>query len=246
MKRATVIAVATMGLLALVGCGKPQTGAMPKATYTAPVFTYAPTAAPTPESADAVCSNQAGQRALYESYKEAWSAKAKSCNGQAFGSPTKVELAALNTAYSGNYASDADSARNILYGMCAQNDISAWSYLSTAGSASQVAEVKGMLTLCPEHPLAGQLKGLISKAEGNQTLKDSGKIFNAGVLRVGTEVQPGTYVASYGKGCYWERQDRNGNIIDNGFYTDAARIQVTIKSTDYAFMSRSCGDWKPA
>lgn len=66
------------------------------------------------------------------------------------------------------------------------------------------------------------------------------------MLLVGKEVKPGTYAASNGKGCYWERQDSSGGIIENGFHVNAARVVATITPSDYAFMSESCGEWSPA
>ena len=60
---------------------------------------------------------------------------------------------------------------------------------------------------------------------------------------VGEDVQAGTYATPGGKNCYWERTDRNGNTIDNGFTVYKTRVQVDIQASDYAFYSRNCGDW---
>lgn len=69
--------------------------------------------------------------------------------------------------------------------------------------------------------------------------------YYSGVYVVGTDIQPGVYEAT-GEldGCYWERQDANGEIIDNNFMSAAARAEVTIQASDYAFMTEGgCGGW---
>ena len=76
-------------------------------------------------------------------------------------------------------------------------------------------------------------------------LYKSGRQFDDGLYRVGKDIKPGTYYTTDVDGCYWERQNRNGGTIDNGFVISAKRVQVTIRSGDYAFMSEDCGTWKP-
>lgn len=60
---------------------------------------------------------------------------------------------------------------------------------------------------------------------------------------VGTDVEPGTYVVFDVEGCYWERLDANGEIIDNNFVSAAPRVQATIRPGDFAFNSEGCGRW---
>lgn len=72
--------------------------------------------------------------------------------------------------------------------------------------------------------------------------------FTGGTYRVAAtgknNIQPGTYAAqTSGDGCYWERNDANGNIIDN-YFGNGLRMQVTIYSSDYSFNSNNCGHWK--
>ncbi|MBB4930636.1 hypothetical protein F4561_001456 [Lipingzhangella halophila] len=76
--------------------------------------------------------------------------------------------------------------------------------------------------------------------------RTSGPWFGPGAFLVGDEIQPGTYY-SEGEldGCYWERSDSAGEIIDNDFLTSGRRVQVTIAASDYSFNSRSCGTWRP-
>jgi hypothetical protein len=63
--------------------------------------------------------------------------------------------------------------------------------------------------------------------------------FRDGQHIIGRDIQPGTYRASSsGDLCYWERQDRNGDLLDNGFGTVA-----TIRSSDFSFQSNRCGSW---
>jgi hypothetical protein len=65
-----------------------------------------------------------------------------------------------------------------------------------------------------------------------------------GTHRVGQDVAPGTYVANHRvDGCYWERQDPTGNIIDNNFVGSALRVEVTVRASDFGFQSEDCGPW---
>lgn len=70
-----------------------------------------------------------------------------------------------------------------------------------------------------------------------------------GVYKVGTEIRPGTYVAtvSASAGCYWERRSAAGSsfagIISNDFISYTGRVIVTIGSGDKYFSSERCGAW---
>jgi hypothetical protein len=165
------------------------------------------------------------------------------CDATVTGVRSDTERQALTTSYGADHISDLH-ALGTLYSICAESDPSKRTYLENAGP-SQTAEISGALILCPSHPNRGFIEDLLAKAGGSQDPRTSGRLFGPGVLLVGSQVQPGTYVASNGQGCYWERQDRNGNIIENKFYDNAARVQATISATDYAFNSRDCGEWKP-
>jgi hypothetical protein len=57
------------------------------------------------------------------------------------------------------------------------------------------------------------------------------------------EALPGTWVTYQVDGCYWERLDDRGEIIDNNFASSAPQVQVAISSTDFAFNSSGCGRW---
>ena len=99
--------------------------------------------------------------------------------------------------------------------------------------------------MCPQHPGKNKIVGLLEKSP-DLKWRNEGRLFGPGVFLVGKQIKPGTYVAGNGEGCYWERQDRNGGTIDNGFTVNAARVQVTILNSDYAFNSKRCGEWRPA
>ncbi|MGW0394383.1 hypothetical protein ACWDYJ_26545 [Streptomyces sp. NPDC003042] len=152
------------------------------------------------------------------------------------------EERAVETAYG---TAGKSGSLGTLYGMCAQNAPDSWGYLATAGSVEQVQEVTGALTLCPDHPQKEMITKLLAGAEKQNKLRSEGKIFGSGVLLVGTEVQAGTYYTTDVKGCYWERADSNGEIIDNYFTNAAKRVQVTIRAGDYSFNSEHCGEWQP-
>lgn len=64
-----------------------------------------------------------------------------------------------------------------------------------------------------------------------------------GTFVVGTDLQPGTYRAAGGDGCYWERLRGFGGTIADVIANDNARgpVLVTIAPTDVGFTARRCG-----
>lgn len=71
-------------------------------------------------------------------------------------------------------------------------------------------------------------------------------MMGGGDRTVGTgedEARPGTWVTYQVEGCYWERLDSRGEIIDNNFVNAAPQVQVTIRAGDFAFNSDGCGRW---
>ena len=66
-----------------------------------------------------------------------------------------------------------------------------------------------------------------------------------GLWVVGVEVNPGTYSASGGFGCYWARLSGFSGEFDhlttNGL--PEGRAIVTIEPSDVGFESRGCGEW---
>lgn len=109
-------------------------------------------------------------------------------------------------------------------------------------SAGQIREIQGWLMLCPENLPVAALQGAIDHSIAVQQERDAGTRVFAGTFVVGQDIQPGTYVVEQASpGCYWERTDASGEIIDNNFVTGATRVQVTIRSTDYSFTNQGCG-----
>lgn len=133
-----------------------------------------------------------------------------------------------------------------LYELCGQVDPDDV-YVSPehALSPEQITEVNGMLTLCPKHPQATQLKDAVARGHAHAKAEAAGELFYAGTFLVGSEVKPGIYaVEGEIENCYWERTDARGEIIDNGFLLGARRVEVTIRSSDYSFHSEGCGEWR--
>lgn len=64
-----------------------------------------------------------------------------------------------------------------------------------------------------------------------------------GVLEVGTDIQPGTYVGVGGTYCNWERQS-SAEILAKG-PNSAGQIIVTVNKGDRYFFNLNCGIWKP-
>ncbi|WBC08379.1 hypothetical protein [Micromonospora sp. WMMA1947] len=175
-------------------------------------------------------------------FSEAWAVKPVSCDaGQEIRPVSPVEMAAYKTS---GY-DDSDIA--VLYQMCAEVDAEdVYAEAGFAASSEQVPEINAALTLCPAHPYARKWRAAVRQGRADAQLAAQGRLFEDGTYRVGKEIKPGTYVTTDVDGCYWERQDRSGNTIDNYFTNGARRVQVTIRSSDYAFHSESCGKWRPA
>jgi hypothetical protein len=155
---------------------------------------------------------------------------------------TPVETAALKAS------SKAGDSIDDLYGYCATFDPDDYyagkSYVPSEG---QMEEIAGMVVLCPGHPQATAWRRALARGAAELKLETSGRTFGDGVYLVGKEIKPGTYVVTGDiENCYWERQNRNGGVISNDFVLAAKRVQVTIRPTDYAFNSDSCGQWVPA
>lgn len=69
--------------------------------------------------------------------------------------------------------------------------------------------------------------------------------FSGGTHEVGNDIAAGVYeTTEQVSDCYWERVNNNGRIIDNGFVTGAPRVEVNIRASDAAFVSKGCGTWQ--
>ncbi|PFG18265.1 hypothetical protein ATK74_2849 [Propionicimonas paludicola] len=64
-----------------------------------------------------------------------------------------------------------------------------------------------------------------------------------GLLEVGTDIKPGTYVAPGGSLCEWDREDRGFSVLGAGPNSDG-QVIVTINPGDRYFYNRGCGTWR--
>ncbi|WP_319463787.1 hypothetical protein [Micromonospora sp. RTP1Z1] len=175
-------------------------------------------------------------------FAEVWAAKASSC--EVVGS-LDIVTAVEKQAYKISKYDDQDIS--MLYEICAAVDPEdVYAEAGFAASSEQIPEINGALTLCPAHPYAKRWRQAVQRGKVDADLEAQGRLFGSGTYRVGKEIKPGTYVTTDVEGCYWERQNRSGNIIDNYFTSGARRVQATIRSSDYAFHSENCGEWRPA
>ncbi|GAB4106552.1 hypothetical protein GCM10028790_55710 [Micromonospora taraxaci] len=175
-------------------------------------------------------------------FSEVWAAKPTSCDAQTEIYPvTDTEKTALETS---KYE---DGDITTLYEMCAAVDPEdTYVEAGFAASSEQIPEINAALVLCPSYPYAKKWRETVKRGQVDVDLAAQGRIFGEGTFRVGKEIKPGTYVTSDVDGCYWERQNSSGDTIDNYFTNSARRVQVTIRSSDYAFSSENCGEWRPA
>jgi hypothetical protein len=185
----------------------------------------------------------------FSTFREAWVQEFEDCDAVYLGgTPTEEqqEIAALQEEravekLSGEAVMDA---LGYVHSRCAQSGPENYGYFKADGveRSGQLAEFQALITLCPDHPdsqeIKSRMKAVAALLDGPRTIFDSGR------YRIGREIEPGTYVSrGNDEGCYWERLDRNGNIISNGF-TNGSRVQVTIAKSDFEFYSTDCNTWK--
>ena len=217
-------------------------------TTPSPTPTETPTeTASTPTSATAtptsgvtveyVCEGQ-----HYSTMEEAWAGEHPNCiDTKAFGEPNRREAAAVRLAY-GPTTKITPRLVGILYGSCGSN--SRWwpgVVKNETVSAAAAQEQTGANLLCPTHPHMDRAKAYLERSL-RQAEKDKNRIQYDGTYVVGTELNPGTYVANPNGPCYWERTDANGEIIDNNF-SNGARMQFTARPSDYSVSVQGCGEW---
>jgi hypothetical protein len=71
-----------------------------------------------------------------------------------------------------------------------------------------------------------------------ETVIAQGTFAGDGMYIVNRDIQPGQYESAGGATCYWERQDANGEIIDN--YLGSGPAVVTVRSTDATLHVSGC------
>ncbi|WP_445442420.1 DUF2510 domain-containing protein [Clavibacter sp. km1a] len=152
---------------------------------------------------------------------------------------TEAQRAALSSG-----AITSLDGNGTLQSICASLGFGSYANMATY-SASQAKELTGALTICPDHPKAADVRARVDSSLAEEAALADGRAFGAGVKRIGEDIQPGTYVTE-GEldGCYWERTDAAGEIIDNNFISSGLRAEVVIRSGDYSFTSTSCGTWR--
>lgn len=175
-------------------------------------------------------------------FTQVWAAEPYSCDA----SRDNTEFSEIEQAAFDASGYDDRGSIAILYEICAEVDPTD-TYVSGEHTASpeQIPEITAVLVLCPDHPLADEFAATLERGQVEVELKAEGLLFGGGSYLVGDEIQPGTYVIE-GEidDCYWERQDSSGGIIGNSFIISARRVEVTIRSSDYAFFSEGCGQWR--
>lgn len=131
----------------------------------------------------------------------------------------------------------------IPYEQCVEHGTK-WTEAEWPVSQNQVEEAETALLLCPRHPDAAAIRTRVLELAELKSDSQQGTAFSDGNFRVGSRIQPGTYVTTKVENCYWERLDATGNIIDNNFVSNGLRVEVSILPTDYSFHSQGCGTWR--
>lgn len=186
----------------------------------------------------------------YTDYRDAWETPSDYCTTDRLdGPPSESQLKAVALLE----GKDVEKLRpaairgalEFLVSACGTSGKKAYSYLQTDGTdrIGQAEEWVAILTFCPDHPDAKEVSERVDAilADGNER----GDFIYNGRYRVGKDIEPGTYVSegNDGEGCYWELADSSGQTIDNGFAL-ASRVEVTIPSSAYEFISDFCAPWR--
>jgi hypothetical protein len=176
-------------------------------------------------------------------FSPAWAAKLFLCtavrNGTAL---TRLEETAFTTS---QYANRDEL--DVLYELCGEvEDQDTYADPGFTPGTEQIFEINAALILCPNHPHAPAWRTAIQRGKKPAEQRAAGQRFGPGTFLVGKEIRPGKYfVEGDVSGCYWERQNKSGGTIANDYIPEARRVEVTIKSSDYAFHSEGCGEWAP-
>lgn len=136
----------------------------------------------------------------------------------------------------------------ILYGKCAQPLLGDQDG-RLPYSDGQRDEVEGALTLCPDHPDAGEVQDRMTEAVRVEQMTEEGRAFYSGTYRIGEDVQAGRYASEAGEepfeGCYWALLDESGEIIDNNFISSGFRVEISVPSSAYSLTVDRCGQFLP-
>jgi hypothetical protein len=128
-----------------------------------------------------------------------------------------------------------------LYALCAETG--GYYVVNDTVTAEQAAEIDGMLAICPDFPHATDLDSTSLEAH-HAAEQARGRRFGDGEWLVGSQVQPGSYLASApGPICAWQRLDAKAGVIDQNTVDAAAFAQVTLLPSDYAIHTEGCGDF---
>lgn len=243
------LAAAAAATFTLTACGIAPETPPPSTTYGADSSSTSTTTNTSTSTTDAYGSNDSYAVLTYTcggtTYETAFDAResGEDCEAESNGVAdiSSEEMAALDTAY-GDEQTHEISSLDVLWGLCATSIAPDTTY-PYGLSSEQTKEIKGMLSLCPDHPRADDFRASMKKGQQQDKELAEGTRFYDGTYVVGTDVKPGTYIVKDVEDCYWERQDANGQTIDNDFKTAAAQIRVTIAATDHAFVAKGCGEW---
>lgn len=135
--------------------------------------------------------------------------------------------------------------------LCAVMHLGTYSQADTLLSMKQMEDIRRALIICPDQPGKNLILAKFEASQANidrlaeiQQQRESGVRFGPGLFKVNESIQPGYYVSEGNfEGCYWERLDATGNIIDNNFINRAFRVEVEILPSDFSFSSRGCGEF---
>lgn len=251
---AVVTLVSLAGSDSLAGSAKPSASA-PKATATpsrTPVKAAEPTPVPVsiPESIEITFSCRQGYTTNYDTYtryEDLWALPggAGHCStSQSLGEPSELEVQALVTAFGDDYEV---SNLDMLYGDCAMTEF------DTGPTGSTAQSLLGATLLCPEHPMAAEMKAtalagveLKAKTDAERAASEravaEGRQVGPGNYLIGIDVQPGTWqtVSEKVTDCYWEVSDAQGNILANNFVSTAPQFAIEVPAGPGGFTVQGC------
>lgn len=257
MKRFSLITALSAAVL-LSACSTPAAEPAPEpAAAVTPRATPTPTPTPEPDPEPYVytvtCTSENGATISNRAFTVFWNSPVpfyeSSCEvARTSGDENSPEQRAALAAYSNAGLGSASSPASIetLYRLCVSPTLSLIDGIRLA-SIPQVEERAAALLLCPDHPAAATFQAAAAELQGDAAAEAAGERFGSGTFRVGTDIQPGRYVVERDTpfdGCYWERTDAAGEIIDNNFINSGFRVEVTIGANDYSFYADGCGMWE--
>lgn len=203
-----------------------------------PIMATPPDPVVVPAALEIECySDDYSEKEIVGSLSEAWASN-YNCNESEFVGDTITKV--LDEWRLASGITDMQIEDLELYiSVCAGRDYP-WSFEDL--SESQIEEVSQVMKVCPDHPDAARMPGVI-EVSGKRIAQDQNgdRVYN-GTYYVPEDAKAGKW-QSEGKvkDCYWEVTSGSGEIVSNNFARAGREVEFTVKDGQSFTIEGSCG-----